>query len=164
MPSQQNLFAKFAKELPVGELTWIGVRPERKSPMVELESVEVIEGLGLEGDHRTKKSLGSARQVTIISEEFISHIALFSGKEEVHPSDLRRNLVVKGLNLNALRYQEFWIGEVKFEARALCHPCSRMKVPLGPRGVSSMIGYGGLCLVALNSGRLTLGDKLKVHD
>ena len=71
MPSQQNLFAKFAKELPVGELTWIGVRPERKSYMLELESVEVIEGRGLEGDHRSTKSLGSARQVTIISEEFI---------------------------------------------------------------------------------------------
>jgi len=38
MNSQQRLFSRFIKSLTPGELTWIGVRPERKAVMHELTS------------------------------------------------------------------------------------------------------------------------------
>ena len=47
-----------------------------------------------------------------------------SGSEAADlPKALRRNLVIKGINLTALRYQRFSIGDAIFEAGALCHPC-----------------------------------------
>lgn len=153
---------RFARDLPQGTLEWIGLRPTRREPLVAVESVLAIEGLGLEGDHRTLKTPGSGRQVTLISREFIGQIAHYLGSAPIEPGRLRRNLVVSGINLNALRYQRFVIGEAMFEAGALCDPCSRMESELGTGAVAAMIGHGGLCCRVLKSGRISLGDKVKV--
>lgn len=160
--SLRSLFRRYANTLPQGKSTWIGVRPARKEPLISLESAMAIQNLGLEGDHRCNKTLGSARQVTLISEEFIQQIAHYCDNPDVRPELLRRNLVVSGINLNALRYQQFSVGEAIFEASALCHPCSRMERALGIGGMSAMLGHGGLCCKILKSGTLKLGDPLIV--
>lgn len=160
--SLQTLFLRYAKSLPEGHLNWIGVRPARKEDMHSLDSVVALKDSGLEGDHRCTKTLGSARQVTLISEEFIQQISIYSQKENIAPELLRRNLVVSGINLNALRYQRFSIGDAIFEASALCHPCSRMEQVLGKGGVSAMLGHGGLCCKILKTGTINIGDTLRV--
>ena len=75
---------------------------------------------------------------------------------------LRRNIVVSGINLNALRRQRFWLGEALFEATQLCHPCARMEAELGPGGVVAMMGYGGLCAKVLQTGQIAIGDSLRL--
>ena len=130
--------------------------------MAELERTEAVAGLGLEGDYRTDKKPGSSRQVTVISQEFIQQIAYFLAREEIDPKLLRRNLVVSGINLNALRYQRFRIGQAVFEARSLCHPCSRMESALGKGGVAAMIGHGGLCCRVIEGGWISVGDAVEV--
>lgn len=131
--------------------------------MRALASVQAIAEAGLAGDHRTEKTPGSGRQVTLISREFIAQIAHFTGTTDIDPAILRRNLVVSGVNLNALRYQRFRIGEALFEASALCHPCSRMEQALGKGGVAAMLGHGGLCCKILQGGSLSIGDSLVVE-
>lgn len=74
---------------------------------------------------------------------------------------LRRNLVVTGINLTALRYQQFSIGDALFEANALCHPCRRMEQELGKGAVAAMLGHGGLCCKVLKSGQIRTGDRVK---
>lgn len=160
MNSQQRLFSRYVKALPPGELSWIGVRPERKQPMNSVSSTTAVQDLGLKGDHRMGKTPGSGRQVTIISEEFIEQIGHFLGGKEVNPFQLRRNLVVKNINLNALRHQTFQIGEAVFQATALCHPCSRMEAALGKGGIAAMLGHGGLCCKVIESGDICVGDKV----
>ena len=160
MRSQAKLIDKLCRDLPPGKLNWIGLRPERKADMIEVNSVQALKDLGLDGDHRCKKTPGSARQVTIISQEYINQIAHFLNKESISPSLLRRNLVVSGINLSALRYQTFTIGQAKFEATALCHPCARMETALGKGGVSAMLGHGGLCAKVLVSGSISVGDQV----
>lgn len=162
MQKRRNPLDRFAADLPPGRLDWIGVRPARKEALLSLETVEAVAGLGLEGDHRVKKTPGSARQVTLISREFITQIEHFTGIDRIEPGTLRRNLVISGINLNALRRQRFRIGGAFFEATALCHPCSRMEQALGKGGVAAMIGHGGLCAKILESGTLALGDELQV--
>ena len=162
MNSQQKIFARYIQSLPPGELTWIGVRPERKTPMQSVTKVHAIKEQGLQGDHRMGKTLGSGRQVTLISEEYIQQIGHFLGGKSIHPSLLRRNLVVKNINLTALRYQTFQIGEAIFEVGALCHPCSRMEYALGKGGVAAMMGHGGLCCKIIKSGEITLGDTVSL--
>lgn len=158
-----NPLDRFARDLPPGRLEWIGLRPARKLPMATPEHTAAIAGRGLEGDHRTGKTPRSGRQVTIISREFILQIAHFLGRETIDPALLRRNLVVSGINLNALRHQRFAIGEALFEAGALCHPCSRMESALGRGGVAAMIGHGGLCCRILTTGTIALGDRVLVR-
>lgn len=162
MKSQNQPFNRLPKDLPPGSLTWIGIRPAHQQPMLEVDSVKALQDLGLEGDHRCNKTPGSARQITLISEEYIERIKIFSGNPAVHPAQLRRNLVVKGINLAAIRYQVFRIGTAEFEATALCHPCSRMETAIGKGGLAAMLGHGGLCAKITQSGIIRIGDTLKV--
>jgi MOSC domain-containing protein YiiM len=165
MRTQQRLIARYIKNVKPGTVTWIGVRPMRREPMMALESVMALESLGLEGDHRVTKSPGSGRQVTLISEEYIQQIEHFSGRVLVAPEQLRRNIVVKDINLTIVRHQKFSIGDAVFEARALCHPCSRMNETVGPDTVSAMLGHGGLCAKIIKTGRIAVGDEMIIlHD
>jgi MOSC domain-containing protein YiiM len=154
---------RFARDLPQGTLEWIGLRTVKRAPMVEVEKASAIAERGLEGDYRTVKTPGSGRQVTLISREFIEQTAHFLGRDTIDPGLLRRNLVVSGINLHALRHQRFSIGDALFEAGALCHPCSRMETALGKGGVAAMFGHGGLCCRILKSGNIEVGDKLRVQ-
>ena len=163
MTKRSNPLDKIARDLSPGTLTWIGLRSERRGQVTPVERAKAIAAKGLEGDHRMDKTPGSARQVTLISEEFMQQIAHFTGLSTIDPVLLRRNLVVSGINLNALRHQRFQIGEAVFEATALCHPCSRMDAALGKGGVAAMIGHGGLCAKILSTGYITVGDRLEVR-
>jgi len=163
MTKRSNPLDRFARDLSPGTLTWIGLRTKRRAQVLAVEQAEAIASQGLEGDHRMSKTPGSARQVTLISREFIQQIAHFTAMESIDPVLLRRNLVVAGINLNALRHQRFQIGEALFEATALCHPCSRMETALGKGGVAAMIGHGGLCARILRTGTIRVGDQLVVH-
>jgi MOSC domain-containing protein YiiM len=166
---KQRLFARYIQDLAPGELSWIGLRPMHKADMTVVDSVMAIENLGLEGDHRMAKTPGSGRQVTLISEEYIQQIAHYLSHStgsniQVSPELLRRNLVVKNINLTALRYQQFAIGEAIFEAGALCHPCVRMERALGKGAIAAMMGHGGLCLKVVRSGRIELGDAVELIE
>ena len=163
MTKRSNPLDKIARNLSPGTLTWIGLRSERRGQVTPGERARAVATKGLEGDHRMAKTPGSARQVTLISEEFMQQIAHFTGLSTIDPVLLRRNLVVSGINLNALRHQRFQIGEAVFEATALCHPCSRMDAALGKGGVAAMIGHGGLCAKILSTGYITVGDRLEVR-
>jgi MOSC domain-containing protein YiiM len=160
MKAQRHLFGRFVKDLPAGELQWIGLRPGRKEPMQIVESVMALATLGLEGDHRCEKTPGSGRQMTFISQEYIDQISHFTQRKTIDPAILRRNLVVSGINLTALRHQQFSIGDALFEATALCHPCSRMEKALGKGAIAAMLGHGGLCAKILRSGKISVGDKV----
>jgi MOSC domain-containing protein YiiM len=131
--------------------------------MVACRTAVALPGLGLEGDHRAEKTPGSGRQVTLISREFIAQTANFLGLADIEPARLRRNLVVSGINLHALRHQRFSIGTVMLEASALCHPCSRMEAELGKGGVAAMLGHGGLCCRIITGGDLRVGDRVEVQ-
>lgn len=162
MTKRVNPLDRYAADIEPGELTWIGVRPRRREPLQSITSTKAVATLGLEGDHRMGKTPGSGRQVTIISEEFITQIEYHLNLSDIDPGELRRNLVVKGLNLNALRRQRFRIGGALFEATQLCHPCARMEENLGKGGVAAMLGYGGLCAKILESGDIAIGDSISV--
>ena len=152
MTARSHPLDRYLDTLGEGLVDWIGVRPRRREPLMAVPRVLAAVYGGLEGDHRMAKTLGSGRQVTLISADFIDHIASQLGVEALHPSRFRRNIVISRTNLNALRRQRFWVGEALLEASQLCHPCARMEAELGPGGVIAMYGYGGLCAKIISSG------------
>ena len=160
MNAQGLLISRFLEDIPAGKLEWIGLRPARKVAMVSVEKTLAIADRGLQGDRRLEGSNGSARQVSIISVEFIRAIADNLGVAHIPADILRRNLLVSGINLNALRHQYFQIGSAVFQATAQCHPCSRMETALGKGGLVAMLGYGGLCAKILESGEISCGDEV----
>lgn len=158
MNSQAKLLDKLCADLAPGKLEWIGLRSERRGEVVVVDSAEAVVDQGLVGDHRMKKTPGSARQITLISREYIQQICQHTGHSHIDPRLLRRNLVISGMNMNLLRYQRLHIGEVIIETNALCHPCSRMDEALGKGGAAAMFGYGGLCARIVQGGELRVGD------
>ena len=100
------------------------------------------------------------RQVTLIQAEHLSVIAALAGLETVTPEHLRRNVVVSGLALLALKDRRFRIGDVLLEGTGECHPCSRMEEAFGPGGYNAVRGHGGITARVLEGGLIEVGGLL----
>ena len=142
-----------------GKVEWIGIRPIKRGEIGKVLEVEVRAESGLEGDHYSGKS--GKRQVTLIQSEHIDTVASIM-KKKIDPALLRRNIVISGINLLALKDKQFSIGdEVVFEFTGLCHPCSRMETNLGPGGYNAMRGHGGITTRVIHGGTIKIGDKIE---
>jgi MOSC domain-containing protein YiiM len=147
----------------VGEVVWIGLRPERRAPVQAVQEVEVRPGSGLVGD-RFRGRRESKRQVTLIQAEHLIAVGSMLGGDPIDPVLTRRNIVVKGINLLALKDKQFRIGEALLEMTGLCHPCSRMEENLGPGGYNAMRGHGGITAKVVEGGLVRVGDRVKIDD
>lgn len=146
-----------------GKLEWIGLRTERRGSIINAQSVEAIKGVGLRGDRKTNSiNQDSKRQVTLIQAEHLPVIAAFMKLPEVEPQQLRRNLLISGINLLALKNKKFYIGNVLFEGTGECHPCSRMEETLGVGGYNALRGHGGITAKILSDGMIYLNDEVKI--
>lgn len=145
-----------------GKVEWIGLRPARREAVQSVPEIEVLEGLGLLGDHgktaQTKLGGSGKRQVTLIQAEYLPVIAALAGLAQVTPEMLRRNFLVSGISLLALKDRRFQLGEVILEGTGECHPCSRMEENLGAGGYNAVRGHGGLTARVIQGGWVRLGD------
>lgn len=139
-----------------GRVTWIGLRPARQSPMASVEQASLSTAQGLIGDRYSGRS--GSRHVTLIQAEHLTAIAAFLGLDVVLPQQLRRNIVVSGLNLLALKDRPFRLGSALLEMTGDCHPCSRMEEIFGPGGYNAVRGHGGITARVLEDGEVRVGD------
>lgn len=144
-----------------GRVEWIGIRPARGAAMTALDRVSASPGNGLEGD-RFKGRESSKRQVTLIQQEHLQVMGSCLHRDAIEPETVRRNIVVSGLNLLALKGKRFRIGGVVLEYTGLCHPCSKMETALGPGGYNAMRGHGGITTRVVEGGELAVGDGVQV--
>lgn len=147
----------------VGEVTWIGLSPGRREPITVVDSAVVKVDTGLDGDRHARHGYGT-RQVTLIQHEHIASIASMAGLGAVSPEELRRNLVVRGVNLMALKGRRFYVGEVLLEYTGSCDPCSRMEEAFGPGGFNAMRGLGGITASVIEPGTVRVGDSVAVAE
>ena len=142
-----------------GKVEWIGVRPARRAEMSILKEVVVTEQQGLAGDRYAGRS--RKRQITLIQYEHLSAVAACLGRtDSIAPAVLRRNLVVSGINLLALKEKQFYVGDVLLSMTGQCHPCSRMEEILGAGGYNAMRGHGGINAKVIRGGTIRVGDKV----
>jgi MOSC domain-containing protein YiiM len=140
-----------------GTVGWIGLRPGRRCAMVAVDSVDLSPAEGLRGDHYSGRGTRH-RQVTLIARESLAAIGCFLGREPVSPDLLRRNLVVAGINLHALKSRHLGVGSAVLLVTGDCHPCSRMEEALGTGGYNAVRGHGGLTAQIIQGGAVRLGD------
>lgn len=144
-----------------GRVQWIGLRPARDVAMVGVDAADAVAGDGLRGDrYMSPNGRGGSgkRGITLIQAEHLPVIAALAGHDAIAPATLRRNVVVSGVPLIALKGLRFRIGDVLLEGTDACDPCSRMEDALGPGGYNAMRGMGGLCARIVAGGTLRLGD------
>ena len=156
-PPDSALGAMMAQFPRHGRVEWIGVRPGRELPVRELDQARVLVGQGLDGD-RYRGGSGK-RAVTLIQAEHLPVIAVLLGRDAaIEPAILRRNVVVSGVPLIALKGQRFRIGGALLEGTSPCDPCSKMEAALGAGAFNAMRGHGGLCARVIEEGSFRVGD------
>lgn len=156
-----NLLQTFPR---IGRIDWISIRPERGKPVTVLAEATALPESGLVGDHYGGRN--GTRHVTLMQAEHLPAIASFVGLAEVSPELLRRNLVVSGLNLLALKDQRIQIGDgpeaVVLHIMGQCHPCSKMETALGSGGYNALRGHGGMTARVIQGGVIRVGDAVRV--
>ncbi|MEL1265277.1 MOSC domain-containing protein [Pseudoxanthomonas putridarboris] len=158
--SPDSPLARLMATLPrAGRVEWIGLRPARDEVMVAVERAEATAGGGLAGD-RYKGGSGK-RGITLIQAEHLPAIAALAQRPDLQASLLRRNVVVSGIPLVALKERRFRVGSVVLEGTEPCDPCSRMEDALGPGGYNAMRGHGGLCARIVEGGSFRVGDAVE---
>ena len=150
-PTIAELTGRFPRS---GRIEWIGIRPARRARLAAVGTVGVGE-TGLDGDHRDRPG---KRAVTLIQAEHLPAIASLAGIGALDPALLRRNIVVSGINLLALRNRQFRCGGAVLKGTGLCAPCSRMEEALGPGGYNAVRGHGGITAEVVEPGVIALGD------
>ena len=125
----------------MGRVVQLYLRPSSRTPIKAVERAEAVVGSGLEGDHARP----GKRAVTLIQAEHLPVIATLAGRDDVAPETLRRNIVISGINLTALRNTRLRIDGAEVQITVPCAPCSRMEKALGTGGYNAMRGHGGWC-------------------
>jgi MOSC domain-containing protein YiiM len=148
----------------VGRVEAIVVRAGSREPARFLEATEALAGIGLADDRlgRRGESELSTRQVTLIQHEHLPVIAALARMQAVDAAALRRNLVVSGINLLALKNARLQVGATAvLELVGPCQPCSRMEDAIGEGGYAAMRGHGGMTARVITGGAIRFGDAVR---
>ena len=126
-----------------------------------LREAVVREDYGIEGDWRSRG--GKDRQVTLIEEEALLAVGERLGAP-VKPGASRRQVVVRGLPLNATVGQVLRVGDVELQVTGLADPCDNMERTIGPGARAALEDRGGVCARVLRGGTLRVGDAVRVVE
>jgi MOSC domain-containing protein YiiM len=146
----------------MSKVTEIAISQNPKGIMESVNSVEVIAGKGIVKDRRFKENNNKIEQITLIEIENINYYNRLTGTS-ISSIDFRRNIITEGIKLNELVNKEFLIGEIRVKAHDLCRPCKYLQERLKQGNIiKEFLRRGGLRCEILNSGKINVGDKIKI--
>lgn len=139
----------------------IFIAPEKGAQVQALPAVVAIAERGLKGDRYSndlnRKNAG--QQVTLIEAEAIEGFVAETGLA-MAPHEPRRNLVTRGIDLNALVGKRFKIGECEFEGIELCEPCATWGRNTHLEVVRFFVHRGGLNARIVKGGTISVGSSI----
>jgi MOSC domain-containing protein YiiM len=128
--------------------------PGRREPMRPVERVTALLEQGLEGDRHARPN--NRRQVLLMEQEVLDAFGL-------RPGDVREQVTVRGLDLNALVFgSRLRVGDAVLEVAGPCAPCERMN-DLSPGLKDALAGKRGRFVRVVQAGSFAVGDAL-VHE
>jgi MOSC domain-containing protein YiiM len=127
-------------------------------PLIEVARIECVAGSGIRGDRFYNYRDDYKGQITLFSWEVFERLVARFGLTNKSAGDLRRNLVVSGVNLNELIGEEFSIQGVRLRGTAHCKPCYWMNQAVAPGAEEFLQGNGGLRAQILCDGVIAVGD------
>jgi hypothetical protein len=150
-----------AAPLGVGTVDVLAVAGAAAEPAELLDTVRALAGRGLEGDRHVAGTgtfpsglPGSA--LTMIEAEVCE-----SFDPPLEPGEHRRNVVTRGIDLNALVGHEFTIGDVPCRGMRLCEPCTVVQRYAGRPVLRALVHRGGLRADILRDGEINVGDAIR---
>jgi MOSC domain-containing protein YiiM len=135
------------------------VRGELPQPVAR---VDAIAGQGLEGNRYFSENAEPGRALTLIAAEAVEAMEAEHGIS-LEPRETRRNVVTRGVDVNALVGKRFRIGEVECEGVELCEPCRHLESMTKPGIIKGLVHRGGLNADILHDGEISVGDPIVVN-
>mgnify|MGYP000173894707 CR=1 FL=1 len=133
-------------------------------PALTVDHVSCIAGKGIEGDRYFDLMEDYKGQITFFDLAVTDRLSEKIGKT-IDPSVVRRNVFLRGVDLNRLIGKVFEIQGVRFSGSEECKPCLWMDEAVEPGTEEFLEGQGGLRARILSSGTLHLGaTTLKVEE
>ena len=125
-----------------------------EGPLEAADQVQVQTGAGIEGDRY------GDRDITLFEAEAIEGLAADTGIE-LPPSEIRRNVMTRGVALNDLLGHRIRVGEVEAVVTELCHPCSHLQKLTQPGVLRGLVNRGGLNADVVTGGAIRVGDQVE---
>ena len=122
--------------------------------MVEVPSIECVAGRGLRGDRFLDYKQNYKGQITFFSLDVFDELCGALQLQGVGPSAVRRNVFVRGVDLNELIGKDFEVQGVRFHGTEESRPCHWMNGAIAPGAKDFLRGNGGLRARILNDGIL----------
>lgn len=147
-----------------GKVVSIHVAARAAEPMGQVEEAHAVPGRGLEGDRYFwgggTFSDDPDTEITLIEEEAVEALAREHGFR-IDPGEARRNVVTRGVDLNALVGREFRIGGVALRGVRPAEPCAHLARLVGGGVLRGLARRGGLRAEILSGGFLRAGDTVE---
>jgi len=152
----------YGRAARTGSVAAILIAPHAESPLTRVETVAAIAGRGLEGDRYgegrgTFSGPGRGYELTLVEAEVLDSI-------DLPWEDGRRNVVTRGVALNALVGRRFKIGAVECVGRRLAEPCAHLEKLTRPGLLRPLVHRAGLRADILVDGSISIGDRVVVSD
>jgi hypothetical protein len=146
-----------ADEVGVGVVEALVIAPAAEAPVTRVGEAVAVVGQGLEGDRYANGTgtFASGRPGSALTLVDAAVLDEFPGD-----LDHRRNVVVRGTDLNALVGREFTLGEARCRGRRLCEPCAHLDRLNGGGILRPLVHRGGLRADVIGAGTIRVGDKL----
>lgn len=136
-------------------------------PLRAVSRITVRAGRGVEGDRyfdyarRLSRDPGKACAITLVEMEALEALEREHGIV-MTPTESRRTVAVRGVDLNALVGREFRVGSARLRGQLPCEPCVHLERLSGKRVVRGLVHRGGLRAEVLEDGEIEIGDGLEV--
>lgn len=139
--------------------------------MHTVERAMALASRGLEGDRYAAKAgtftpvNRNARgyDLTLIEAEVLDNLMLPEGRS-LRYAEARRNVITRGIDLDALVGRRFRIGDVECMGQRLCEPCSHLERLTTKGALRGLIHRGGLRADVLRDGEITPGALIETID
>lgn len=147
-----------------GVVEMLAVAPEAEAPMRLVRRARALAGRGLEGDrYATGSGTFSPRgahrpgyDLTLIAAEVVEELTARDAALDF--ASTRRNILTRGIDVNALVGRDFLIGDIHCRGLRLAEPCAHLERLNGPGLLRPLIHRGGLRVDILTDGYLTEGS------
>ena len=140
----------------------IGICKKNSEKIEEINEIKVLCGKGILGDRHFHDHKDHKGQITLIEKENIDYYNN-KYKSNISYTDFRRNIVTEGIELNSLLKKEIEIGTTKILPYELCKPCLHLEQMLNSKDIiKEFLQKGGLRCEVLISGKVKIGDKIKI--
>ena len=145
-----------------GAVEGILVASAAEQPLARVDTVRAEAGRGLEGDRYfhgrgTFSGPGRGYELTLVEAEELDALG-------VTWEQARRNVVTRGVRLNALVGRRFTIGSVQCIGRRPAEPCSHLDRLSGPGLLRPLVHRAGLRADILEGGSIAVGDPVASVD